>query len=206
SDTGQGMDAATRQHTFQPFYTTKPHGTGLGLATVQSIVRRAGGEVTVQSELGHGTVFDLYLPETAEAEQIFSTTLTALPATRGTESLWLVEADEVIRKMVTGILSVDGYQVREFATPADALAAEINDGQLQLLLLDTKGKEACKLARQLRSKNPKMRILFLTVDSPSATLADFPAKVVEHLPKPFALSTLLRAVRKLLDHAAKKGS
>ncbi|MFI5337537.1 MAG: ATP-binding protein, partial [Opitutales bacterium] len=123
SDTGQGMDAATRQHTFQPFYTTKPHGTGLGLATVQSIVRRAGGEVTVHSELGHGTVFDLYLPETAEAEQIFSTTLAALPATRGTESLWLVEADEVIRKMVTGILSVDGYQVREFATPADALAA-----------------------------------------------------------------------------------
>ena len=101
--------------------------------------------------------------------------------------------------MVTGILSVDGYQVRHFATPAEALTTEINDGQLQLLMLDSKGKDACRLAHQLYEKNPKMKALFLAADTPASLLAEFPPKSVAHLPKPFALSTLLRAVRGLLD-------
>ena len=199
TDTGHGMDEESQKNLFQPFFTTKPHGTGLGLSTVQNLVRRAGGEVTVQTAAGKGSVFELYFPETAEAEQIFSTTLSSLPATRGTETLWLVESDEVIRKMITGILSVDGYQVRHFATPAEALTTEINDGQLQLLMLDSKGNDACRLARQLHAKNPKMRALFLAADTPASLLAEFPPKSVAHLPKPFALSTLLRAVRGLLD-------
>jgi PAS domain S-box-containing protein len=205
-DTGTGMDPEMQKHVFQSFYTTKPHGTGLGLSTVQNIVRRAGGFVRWESAVGRGTTFELYFPETAEAEQIFSTTLSALPSTSGTESLWLIEEDEVLRKMVSGILSVDGYQVRTFATAREALEADGSHGQLQLLLLDNTGSEACQLAQQLHGANPKMRALFLAVDSPSAVLKNFPARAVAHLPKPFALSTLLRTVRRLLDQGRKRGA
>ncbi len=206
TDTGTGMDAETQKHVFQTFYTTKPHGTGLGLSTVQNIVRRAGGFVRWESAVGRGTTFELYLPETVEAEQIFSTTLTALPNTSGTEALWLVEEDEVLRKMVSGILSVDGYQVRMFGSAREALDADSKEGQLQLLLLDNTGPEALQLARQLHAANPKMRALFLAVDSPAAALREFPARAVAHLPKPFALSTLLRTVRRLLDQGRKRGA
>ena len=198
-DTGQGMEEQVRRQTFQPFFTTKPHGTGLGLSTVRGIVRRAGGEALCQSEPGRGTVFELYLPETAEAEQIFSTTFNALPATRGSEALWLVESDKVIRKMVTGILTADGYQVREFATPAEALAAPPFPGRLHLLLLEGKGKDVCRVALHLRQQHPKLKALFLATDAPAAVREEFPPRSVTALPKPFALSTLLRTVRELLD-------
>ncbi len=200
TDTGAGMDEAVRRRIFEPFFTTKPHGTGLGLPTVQGIVRQAEGAITVTSTPGAGTTFEIFLPETPEPEQLFSTALAPLPATRGTEAVWLVDPNDVLRKMVAGILSVDGYQVREFPAPAEAIAALTGTPALpQVLLLDSSASSAGELARKLRDRQRQLKVLSMSVDPPGRTLKDFPGKNLAHLPKPFAISALLRAVRVLLD-------
>lgn len=199
ADTGVGMDEAVRRRVFEPFYTTKPHGTGLGLAMVCAFVRQSGGAIAVRSAPGEGTTFELTFPETAEPEQVFSTALAPLPATGGSETVWWIESDEVLRKMVAGILAVDGYRVREFARPAEALADAEGAEPPQLLLLDCGAEQAARLAHRLREANPRLKVLGVSVASPAAALPDFPAKALGHLPKPFALSTLLRAVRGMFD-------
>lgn len=199
ADTGVGMAEEVRRRVFEPFYTTKPHGTGLGLAMVCAFVRQSGGTITVQSAPGEGTMFELAFPETAEPEQVFSAALAPLPATGGSESVWWIEPDEVLRKMVAGILAVDGYRVREFARPAEALAAADPAAAPHLLLMDCGAEQAAALARQLREANPRLKVLGVSVAAPAAALPDFPAKALGHLPKPFALSTLLRTVRGMFD-------
>ncbi len=196
ADTGIGMPAAVRRWVFEPFFTTKPHGTGLGLPTVLGTVRRAGGTITLQSKAGAGTTFEMFFPETAEAEQVFSpVTLPALPVTAGSEKIWLMEADAVLRKMVAGILTADGYVVSEFAAPDEIPPA----GAPELLMVDCGAATAGALAHRVQERYPRLRVLSLSVESPAAALADFPARAVAHLPKPFAMGALLRAVRGLLD-------
>ena len=196
TDTGVGIPAAIRRRIFEPFFTTKPHGTGLGLPTVSDIVKRAGGRLAMRSKPGVGSTFEMIFNETAEAEQVFSpTTLTALPATVGTEVIWLVEADLVLRKMVSGILAADGYVMEEFAQPAETPTDTAPD----LLMVDCRVGQASELARGIRLRNPRLRVLSLSMHAPVAGFQDFLPSTVAHLPKPFALSTLLRSVRQLLD-------
>ncbi|MBI2512062.1 MAG: PAS domain S-box protein [Opitutae bacterium] len=199
TDTGTGMDDATLARVWEPFFTTKPHGTGLGLALAFAVVKSCDGRIAVRSKPGAGTTFEVLLPETAEPEQVYSTMIPALPSAKGSELLWLVEEDDVLRKMVSGILTVDGYRVAEFARIGDALAAVRKEPAPQLLLLDASATDAAKLARTLHSKSPTLKLLAVSADSPAPALRDFPARAFAHLPKPFALSTLLRSVRGLLD-------
>lgn len=199
TDTGTGMDAATLARIWEPFFTTKPHGTGLGLPMAYAVVKNSGGRIAVRSQPGTGTTFELLLPETAEPEQVFSTMIPALPSAQGSETLWLIEGDDVLRKMVSGILAVDGYRVREFNRVAAALQAASRDDPPQLVLLDVSATDAAKLVRGLAVRNPRLKFLSVSVDSPAAALRDFPVRSFAHLPKPFALSTLLRSVRGLLD-------
>ncbi len=201
-DTGTGMSDETRARMFEPFFTTKPHGTGLGLSMALTVVRGVGGEISVRSKPGAGTSFELLLPETAEPEQVFSTALPSLPASRGTETLWLVETDDVLRKMVSGILAVDGYRVTEFASLAPALTAAAKNAP-DLVLLDCSAADAPKLVRTLAVRQPRLKVLALSGESPATAGADLPPRALGHLPKPFALSTLLRAVRGLLDGAGR---
>jgi PAS domain S-box-containing protein len=202
-DTGAGMDEETRARMFEPFFTTKPHGTGLGLAMAKGIVRGAGGDITVRSKPGVGTTFELLLPETSEAEQVFSTAVPELARSVGTEPLWVVEADDVLRKMVSGILAVDGYQVTEHAGVAAALTAAGRGRQPDLLLVDAGAADAARLVRELLARNPRLKVLAVSVEPPGALLPELPPKALAHLPKPFALSTLLRTVRGLLDGGAR---
>ncbi len=196
TDTGVGIPPALRKKIFEPFFTTKPHGTGLGLPTVLDLVKRAGGNITVRSNPGVGSTFELVFYETTEAEQVFSTsTLMALPTTLGTEVIWLVESDLVLRKMVSGILAADGYAMDEFAQPAETPADTAPD----LLMVDCRANQASELARRILARNPKLRVISLSVDAPVAGFQDFLPNTVGHLPKPFALSALLRTVRQLLD-------
>ena len=202
TDTGLGMEPGILGSIFEPFFTTKPHGTGLGLATVLGIIRQHDGHIAVQSTPGQGTVFEVFLPETTEPEQTIPVKLTRLPATQGTENLLVIEADGVLRKMIAGILAAEGYNVIDVAT-AEAAAAAIAASDLKPQLVLARGEEKAEaaLVRQLHAKNKALRLISVSNESPVARFPDFPPKAVAHLPKPFALSTLMLSVRALLDTA-----
>ena len=200
SDTGLGMTAAVLGSIFEPFFTTKPHGTGLGLATVQSIIHQHNGHIAAQSTPGAGSTFEIFLPETAEPEQTAPLALGRLPSTAGTEPLLIIEADLVLRKMIAGILSNDGYRVTELATAAEAEAALAEGGvRPELVLAHGDDPAVVALLRRLRTGNRSLRLISVSAQAPAAGLAKVPARSVLHLPKPFALSTLMLSVRTLLD-------
>jgi two-component system cell cycle sensor histidine kinase/response regulator CckA len=200
SDTGHGMEPAVRKRIFEPFFTTKPHGTGLGLATIRGIIRQHDGHIAVESEPGRGTAFEIFMPGTPEPEQTAVTKLGTLPAVRGTENLLIVEEDTVLRKMIAGILATDGYSVIDAATPAEAAAMVRASGlRPQLVLIQSCAKEGAMLVRQLHADRPGLRLVCTSPAALPQSLHEVPRAATIHLPKPFALSTLLRIVRTLLD-------
>ncbi len=112
SDNGCGMNAETRKTLFEPFFTTKSEGkgTGLGLALVYGVVTQSGGYVRVDSELGQGSTFAIYLPRTKEPIDPVHGKLAPLPVTGGRETLLIIEPDDAVRKMLEGILAADGWR------------------------------------------------------------------------------------------------
>jgi len=204
-DNGTGMDAVTQTHLFEPFFTTKPvgKGTGLGLALVYGVVQQSGGQISVQSELLVGTSFEILLPRDnapVEPTTASSAPVAPLPATRGSERLLLLEADDVIRKMVAGILTADGYRVYAAPNAAEALALAKDATQpMQLLIAPLTEDDATHLARSLLARRANTRLLDVGPAGQGNPFAALPASQVAHLPKPFALSQLLKVVRSLLD-------
>ncbi len=204
TDTGQGMEPAVLNSIFEPFFTTKPHGTGLGLPTVLGIIRQHDGHITVQSEPGKGTTFEIFLPETAEPEQTSVTKLGALPAVRGSEALLIIEPDDVLRKMIAGILATDGYQVADVKNPEAAVEVVQAAGlRPQLVIAHCGTRAGVALVKKLHAANSRLRLISTSAEIPGRALPEFPPKTLAHLPKPFALSTLLRTVRTLLDAGAR---
>jgi two-component system, cell cycle sensor histidine kinase and response regulator CckA len=199
SDNGIGMDAGTRSRLFEPFFTTKGpgKGSGLGLATVYGAIRQAGGQVTVYSQPGCGTIFEVYLPRVAEvaAEK-------PKAENRGSETILLVDDEEGVRQVVCAILRSNGYNVLEAGNAAAALAAwEKNAHKVDLVLTDVVMPQMTgfELARQLSERAPGSKILYMSgyrdhvVDGAPAE----PPKAF--LQKPFAPDTLLAKVREVLD-------
>ena len=203
TDNGKGMDQATQQQLFEPFFTTKPEGegTGLGLSLVYGVVQRSGGFITVRSETGQGSTFEILLPETAEpvsaSEQVLP--IEALPSTQGHESVLLVEEDDVVRKMVAGILTADGYRVIAVKTPAAARRETQSLPRPIQLLIAGLTPEVLELARTLQTAEPKLRVLCTTPREKAAAPTWLKARRRAYLPKPYALSELLKAARQLLD-------
>lgn len=201
SDNGTGMDIETQKHLFEPFFTTKPEGkgTGLGLALVYGVVQQSGGFISVKSALLVGSTFEILLPVVAEAVEEGRATIAPLPTTRGTETVLLIEDDEVVRKMVAGILTSDGYRVIAARSPGAALQ-DLRDlsRPVQLLIANVVG-DGEKFAKRLFSMYPEIRVL-CTGSQESAGLVDWlpPGRQV-CLTKPYALSELLKTARKLLD-------
>lgn len=199
TDTGPGIPAGLQRSVFEPFFTTKPQGTGLGLSTTLGIVRENNGHLVLRSRPGD-TNFELYLPETAEPEQISVTKLGALPAMRGTERVLIVEEDEVLRKMIAGILATDGYRVTSAANPEEAAGLiQASPVRPQLVLIQSCSKDGGRLVRQLHADQPALRLICTSSKALPVSLHQVPASATVHLPKPFALSTLLHRVRGLLD-------
>src|SRR5207245_836436 len=113
-DAGEGMDDETLSHLFEPFFTTKEQGkgTGLGLATVYGIVQQSGGEITVDSEPGRGTRFDVHLPAVVHAASPAEAS-TLRGASEGSETVLLVEDEPMVRDLARSVLARQGYNVLE---------------------------------------------------------------------------------------------
>jgi signal transduction histidine kinase/CHASE3 domain sensor protein/ActR/RegA family two-component response regulator len=205
SDTGQGMSPAVRARMFEPFFTTKPRGkgTGLGLSTVFGIVKQSGGHIFVYSEVGHGTTIKVYLPRASEAAAIESGSRPGPAATRGSETVLVVEDDEPVRRLARRALEGAGYTVLQAASPLEALdiLARYN-GPLDLLLTDVMMPELTgrQLADRLTASRPGLAVLFMSGYAEDA--------IVHHgrldpdtdfLQKPFPPEALAQKVRAILD-------
>ncbi|MDB6167287.1 MAG: sensor hybrid histidine kinase [Verrucomicrobia bacterium] len=203
ADNGTGMSAATQEQLFEPFFTTKPEGkgSGLGLSLVHGIVQQSGGFITVKSELSAGSTFEIFLPETNLREDPLDrrSSVEPLPSTLGHEVVLLVEEDDVVRKMVTGILTADGYRVVATKTPATALRESRQLRAPVQLLIANLGGGGEDLARALQATEPKFRVLSTSTRENDTPLAGLKRNRWAHLPKPYALSELLKAARSLLD-------
>ncbi|MDB4993594.1 MAG: sensor hybrid histidine kinase, partial [Myxococcaceae bacterium] len=168
SDTGTGMDKATVARVFEPFFTTKPPGagTGLGLWNVYGIVRQLGGTVWVDSEVGAGTTFKVYVPRARSADS-HAAVSGAPPAVveRGSETVLVVEDEEQLLRAVSSVLRRSGYKVLSANSPAEALLlSEQQAGDIDLLLSGVimpllNGQQ---LADRLRRTRPGMKVAFMS--------------------------------------------
>ena len=204
TDTGNGMDEATRHRVFEPFFTTKPQGkgTGLGLSTVYGIVRQSGGSITVYSQPGEGCTFRIYLPPAVESktEAIDPTTG---DDSRGHETVLVTEDEGQMRSLLRRCLASRGYQVLEASHGPEALEiAARHGGNIDLLLTDVvmphmSGKE---LAQRLQRERPGLRVLFISGYSDEAIERHgVLAPGTAFLQKPLHPDELLRTVRAVLD-------
>jgi len=204
SDTGVGMDGATKQHIFEPFFTTKEpgKGTGLGLATVYGIVQQFGGSVLLYSKLGHGTTFKIYLPRSEGSESSSPVRRTLSPAT-ASATILLVEDDDAVRQVTSRMLKARGYVVFEAHGAAEARAICAEHGRhIDLLLTDVVMPEMSgpKLAEQLSETLPGLRVLYMSGYSGAAVARHGAiAEGVAYLEKPFTVSSLTAKVRDALD-------
>jgi len=207
SDNGIGMSSDVKSRIFEPFFTTKGpgEGTGLGLSTVYGIVRQSGGLIEVYSELSLGTTFKIYLPIYVEANPINPHSLPVM-ATRGTETILLVEDEEEVRDISVVVLQEYGYRVLSAASGAEALAlAETHKGMIDILVTDVVMPEMSgrQLADTLTARYPHLKVLFLSGYTDDAIVHHGVLKSeVAFLQKPFTLNSLRKKVREVLDQNA----
>ncbi|HVF72698.1 MAG TPA: ATP-binding protein [Chthoniobacterales bacterium] len=204
SDTGSGMDAETRARIFEPFFTTKGpgKGTGLGLATVYGIVKQSGGGITVESAVGHGCTFSIFLP--ANTGALDAPDVVSFPSVRGgSELILVVEDEEVVRQLICTVLSNLGYRVLCGESAAAGLRIAREETQpIDLLLTDIvmPDMHGPVLARELAPLQPRMKVLFVSGYSDS-DISDQGVldPGLDMLQKPFTQDSLARKVREILD-------
>jgi len=201
ADNGTGMSAETQKHLFEPFFTTKPEGkgTGLGLALVYGVVQQSGGFITVKSSLLVGSTFEILLPAVREPTDAVPVPVAPLPTTRGNETVVLVEDDDVVRKMVAGILTADGYRVFAAKTPVLALRELRDQSRPVQLFIGGLAGDGEKFARRLYAAQPGLRVLCTSNHDFKMPIAWLAPERQTGLNKPYALSELLKAARTLLD-------
>lgn len=205
SDTGEGMDGVTQQHIYEPFFTTKAvgKGTGLGLSMIHGIVMQSGGRIACSSEIGKGTTFRIYFPRVTPKEAVSPPLPTHTEAAGGSETVLLVEDENLVRKLVRTILESRGYLVLEAPGGEEAFhICRSYQEPIHLLITDVvmpkmKGKE---VADRLRSIYPEMKVLFVSgYTSDMIDQHGILESGTHFLQKPFAPVDLLNRVRELLD-------
>lgn len=205
TDNGEGMDAQTRRRIFEPFFTTKAQGkgTGLGLATVFGIVKQAGGDIWVYSELGKGTTFKLYFPAVVEAATEPADTGTVTTQYRGTETVLVVEDDDAVRDLIATMLEGLGYNVLAAGSVDEAMAIRRDHpGKIALLVTDVvmPEKSGKQLADILVASTPDLKILYLSGYTEGTVMRHGVLDPgVEFLAKPFNQQSLGKKVREVLD-------
>ena len=206
TDTGAGMNTETTQKVFEPFFTTKDvgKGTGLGLATVHGIIRQHEGVIRVESELGTGTTFRLYLPALDTAERASESRADVLaPVRGGHETILLAEDEELIRELARKVLETAGYRVICAVDGEDALHAfGLQPDRIDLLVLDVVMPRASGrvVLDEIRRARPSQKCLFVSGYSEDAIHTRFVLDTgLRLLQKPYHRDALLRAVRDVLD-------
>lgn len=207
TDTGCGISKENMRHILEPFFTTKGvgEGTGLGLATVYGIVRQSGGFLDIESEVGKGTTFYIYLPRTNEIEEEED----ALPVESdqnkdltGTEKIMLVEDEAAVRTFSQRALANKGYEVLCAENGDQALELYEKEGEspIDLLITDVvmPGMDGPTLAQRIRQHNPNLKIIFMSGYTEDK-LKDHMGKNIYFLPKPFTLKVLAAKVKEVLD-------
>jgi len=206
SDDGGGMDQETLTHLFEPFFTTKDlgRGTGLGLATVYGVIQQNHGFIQVDSQVGQGTSFKIYLPRHVDKAVRAPETRSNAAIARGRETVLLVEDEPALLKLGAAVLKQLGYQTIAAATPGEAIRlAEEHRGEIHLLITDVimpemNGRE---LAKRVQSLYPGVKRLFM-----SGYTADIVAhqgvleEGIHFIQKPFSMSALSAKIREVLGH------
>jgi PAS domain S-box-containing protein len=201
TDTGVGMEKSVQGRVFEPFFTTKNTGTGLGLSVLYGVIQNHGGFVDVDSELGQGTTFSLYLPHCGEGlRTVLKERRLSIP--RGHEHILIIDDEMSVCEIARDLLTELGYNV-VYAYDGKAGVDLYRDrrGSIDLVLLDLNmplmgGKETFE---QLRSINPKLRIIILTGYGESAIQNGFPGEADSFIQKPFQLEDLAVKIRQVLD-------
>ncbi|HLG15500.1 MAG TPA: PAS domain S-box protein [Blastocatellia bacterium] len=212
SDTGCGIPEEARPHIFEPFYTTKGEGkgTGLGLSTVYGIVEHSGGHIGVYSEVGRGTTFKVYLPEAKSDDDGGATPSVLAEAPRGSETILLVEDEEMVRQLAREILELNGYNVLEAAGAEQALQhCSQHRDPIHLMVTDVVMPVMCgrELAARISGSHPETKVLYMSGYTDDA--------IVHHgildgttafMQKPFTPFGFASRVREVLDDSRKVAS
>ncbi|MGD1088265.1 MAG: PAS domain S-box protein [Verrucomicrobiota bacterium] len=206
SDTGTGMTDNVKAHLFEAFFTTKPKGkgTGLGLATCQTIVQQSHGHMSVDSEVGKGTTFKIYFPRVEEPLYVTVTPVPAGPLPRGTETLLFVEDEPSVRHLACSILEAQGYTVLSASNGQDALrvAREHKGSPIRLVVTDVimPLMGGIVMAEWMQTTYPDLKILFTSGYTDDAIIQhDVLETGFRFLSKPYTPETLSRKVRAMLD-------
>jgi signal transduction histidine kinase len=204
-DTGCGMSPEIQARIFEPFFTTKElgQGTGLGLSTVYGIMKQSGGHIHVDSQVGSGTTFQIYLPRTREAAGLPTPTGPAARSASGAETILLAEDEPAVREATCRLLESQGYRVIEAGSGAEALQkAVVGADHIHLLVTDVAmaGMNGQTLSAHLTGRWPDMKVLFVSGYAEDvAALRGMLRPGVAFLQKPFSAADLARKVRLLLD-------
>jgi len=204
ADTGIGMDEITRAQIFEPFFTTKPKGsgTGLGLAMVYGIVRQSQGAISVESEPGRGSLFEIHLPLVEDVARYIPE---ARPAglSHGSETILVVEDQPDVRDFACGVLRTLGYRVLDAADGAEAIRLSETTGEpIHLLLSDVimPGMTGREVAERLQSRDRQMRVLYMSGYTDDVVVDRGVLQAgVSYVAKPFSPDELAEKVRNALD-------
>jgi PAS domain S-box-containing protein len=210
SDTGMGMSAEVQSHIFEPFYTTKEQGkgTGLGLATVYGVIKQSGGYIWLESEIGKGSTFQVYLPR-AEGAAVEAIRTDSSFKKHGSGTILVAEDEPPLLKLTCNTLRESGYKVLEAEDGARAIeTAAQYDGAIQLLLTDVvmRGMNGRELADKMLSARPKIKVLYMSgyTDGAVATHGVLESGIVI-LRKPFTRKQLQQIVGEMLTENAGGG-
>jgi signal transduction histidine kinase/CheY-like chemotaxis protein len=206
TDTGTGIAPDVREHLFEPFFTTKDagKGTGMGLASVDGIVRHNRGAITLDTKPGRGSTFSVYFPAVSEdftaPSRSATPSVAAVPITSTT--ILLVEDEDPLRAVVARMLGQAGYRVLDARTPTEACELfDRHKDKIALLLTDVVMPEmnGPALAQRLVMVQPELRVLFVSGYTEELPVLNTPAGKSKFLAKPFTSATLLTAVADLLE-------
>ncbi len=203
TDTGKGMDAKVLERAFDPFFTTKAigHGTGLGLSMIHGFARQSDGNVTIHSELGKGTVVELYLPAAKELGAEESAQVIADDSPAGAETVLVVEDDPIVRGLLVQVLNELSCHTLEATDGPSGLNILLSDTPIGLLVTDIglPGLNGRQVADAGRQRRPDLKVLFITGYAENAAGSHgFLESGMAMLTKPFPMETFANKIKEMI--------